>query len=79
MSTSLDQTLTTNRSLSKRKKHANPNRGDTGEVFNDEWEDVVLGPKKRLLQSVGINFESLPQNAYEFVKIKSDDLEILDE
>ncbi|CAG8784390.1 30588_t:CDS:10 [Gigaspora margarita] len=79
MSASLNQTSTTNRSQSKRKKFANPNRGDIDEVFDDEWEEVVLGPRKRLLQPVGVNFESLPQNAYEFVKIKTNDLKILPE
>ncbi|RIB25531.1 WD40-repeat-containing domain protein [Gigaspora rosea] len=79
MSASLNQTSTTNRSQSKRKKFANPNRGDIDEVFDDEWEETVLGPRKRLLQPVGVNFESLPQNAYEFVKIKTNDLKILSE
>ncbi|CAG8502749.1 17577_t:CDS:10 [Dentiscutata erythropus] len=79
MSASLNQTPATNRSQSKRKKCANPSRGDIGEIFNDDWEDVVLGPKKRLLQPVGVNFESLPQNVYEFVKIKKNELEILPE
>jgi hypothetical protein len=63
----------------KRRKHVYISRGDVGEVFLDEWEDIVLGPKAQLLQTVGIDFESLPQNAYEFVKVKLDDFELLQE
>ncbi|GBC06971.1 hypothetical protein RclHR1_07170012 [Rhizophagus clarus] len=63
----------------KRRKHVYISRGDVGEVFFDEWEDIVLGPKVQLLQTVGIDFESLPQNAYEFIKIKPTDFELLQE
>ena len=63
----------------KRRKHVYISRGDVGEVFFDEWEDVVLGPKIQLLQTVGIDFESLPQNAYEFIKIQPTDFELLQE
>jgi len=52
-------------------------RGDVGEVFFDEWEDIVIGPKVQLLQAVGIDFESLPQNAYNSIKIKPNDFELL--
>ncbi|CAG8493738.1 15968_t:CDS:10 [Funneliformis mosseae] len=64
---------------SKRRKHVYMSRGDVGEVFFDEWEDIVLGPKVQFLQPVGIVFESLPQNAYESIKIKPTDFELLQE
>src|SRR4051794_6021026 len=63
----------------KRRKHVYISRGDVGEVFLDEWEDIVLGPKVQLLQTVGIDFETLPQNAYEFIKVQLDDFELLQE
>ncbi|CAG8707707.1 9192_t:CDS:2, partial [Acaulospora colombiana] len=63
--------------MPKRKQVFN-NRGDN-EVFQDEWEDVVLAPKIELLQHVGINLDELPKNVYEFIKLSPHDIQLLDE